>query len=532
MNILFYVPDNQVTDNFVPQLWPILLQHLTPPEHPVFIIDGNVERYDEAGLVEFIHQHHIELVGMGFMTRMAQKAYRMADAIRAATTIPVIMGGPHVSALPEEALGSGSGPQHADAVVIGEAEDLWLEVIRDVADGRLRPMYQAPTCAGAAAKPSLQNYPIVPWDQMNMDRFDLMRHVPGVVRKLFGRLGIPFQRAFVIPVETGRGCPYGCEFCSVTGFFGGQVRFRTTDNVIEEIRRLKVLGRRENALMMVFFVDDNFAIDRRRTKDLLRRMIAEDVCIPWVGQVSINLLRDEELVELMSASGCRWIFVGLESVVPASLAEAHKDFNKPGEYAATLALLAKHDVYAITSFIYGLDGDETGVSNKTLERIGTWPPVLPVFGLLTPYPATPLYRRLEEEGRLSRPLHWLDFQAFKTAFTHRLMTASDLEAEVHHSWLHSYRQSAFRQSQRWLKRNQKNFGYQFMHFISRLFFRGIYFPQKSRWAWFRLLIANTPTIISLIRSGLTRRSTAAPADAPESALQVGPAVSSAQNVQR
>jgi len=505
MQILLYVPDNQVTDNFVPQLWPFLLKQLTAPEHTVTVIDGNISRHDEFSLIEYIRQHRIDLVGMGFMTRMAQKAYRMADAIRSATPVPVVMGGPHVSALPDEALGLAGGVQHADAVVIGEAEDLWSEVVRDAAVGRLNSIYGAKSGDNEPVKPSLQNYPIVPWDQMDMVRFDLMRHVPGSVRKIFGRMGIPFQRAFVIPVETGRGCPYGCEFCSVTGYFGERVRFRPTDNVIEELRRLKELGKRENALLMVFFVDDNFAIDRPRTKALLRRMIAEDVCLPWVGQISINLLRDEELVALMAASGCRWIFIGLESVDTSSLATAHKGFNKPDEYSATLHLLAKYNLYAITSFIYGLDGDRVGVSQQTLERIGAWPPVLPVFGLLTPYPDTPLYHRLKSEGRLSRPLHWLDFQAFRTAFSHPRMTSVDLEAEIRHSWRQSYRPSAFRHAQQWLKQNQKSFPYQFMHFISRLFFRGIYFPQRTRWAWIRLLIVNVPTIISLVRSGFSAR---------------------------
>ena len=141
MNILLYVPDNQVTDNFVPQLWPFLLERLTPPEHAVTIIDGNISRLDETGLVDYLRRNRIDLVGMGFMTRMAQKAYRMADAIRSATTIPVVMGGPHVSALPDEALGRNGNARHADSVVVGEAEDLWPEVVHDAASGRLRAEY-------------------------------------------------------------------------------------------------------------------------------------------------------------------------------------------------------------------------------------------------------------------------------------------------------------------------------------------------------------------------------------------------------
>ena len=119
----------------------------------------------------------------------------------------------------------------------------------------------------------------------------------------------------------------------------------------------------------------------------------------------MNLLRDEELVQLIAASGGRWIFMGLESMDPESLKVAHKEFNKPEEYQEILALLAKYQLYAITSFIFGMEGDRQGVSKQTYRSIDTWPPGLPVFGILTPYPATPLYYRLQKEGRLTRPEH-------------------------------------------------------------------------------------------------------------------------------
>lgn len=516
MHILLYVPDNQITDNFVPQLWPFVLQQLTPPDHRVTVIDGNICRYDENRMIELIRQEKVDLIGMGFMTRMAQKAYRMADAIREATGVPIVMGGPHVSAVPDEALGGPGQPRHADAVVLNEAEGVWPEVIQDAARGQLQSVYQARHADGRPAKPALKDYPIVPWDQMDLGRFDLMRFMPGSIRWLLTRLGVPFQKAYVIPVESGRGCPYGCEFCSVTGYFGDQVRFRDNDNVISELRRLKELGKREKALVMVFFVDDNFAINRPRIKELLRQMIEADVCLPWVGQVSINLLRDEELVELMAASGCRWIFIGLESMEPDSLKQAHKAFNKPEDYASILALLAKHNLYAITSFIYGLEADREGISSRTIAQIETWCPVLPVFGLLTPFPGTPLYMRMAAEGRLSRPLHWLEFKAFKTAFIHRRLSPEALEAEIQDSWRHCYKPAAFHRSQRWLLKHGKPFGYQLMHFLSRLCFRGIYFPMKTKWAWIRLLLANAPTILSLVVAGIRPRQSAwaAPAAAP------------------
>ena len=309
----------------------------------------------------------------------------------------------------------------------------------------------------------------------------------------------------MFPVESGRGCPYGCEFCTVTGFFGDAIRFRDNSNVIAELRRLKTMARDKNALVMVFFIDDNFAINRNRTKSLLREMIRYDACIPWIAQVSMNLLRDQELVELMAASGARWIFMGLESMDPASLKVAHKEFNKPDQYEDVITNLARHGIYAITSFIYGMEGDTPGVGARTVETMQSWPPGLPVFGLLTPYPATPLYDRLKEEGRLTRPEHWLDFQAFKTAFTPKYISPDQAEAEVYNSWSRAYCPSSILRAQRWMESNHKSFGHQLTMFISHLIFRGIYFPQMNRWTWMKLLFNNYRTVGSLIRSGFRER---------------------------
>jgi radical SAM superfamily enzyme YgiQ (UPF0313 family) len=288
----------------------------------------------------------------------------------------------------------------------------------------------------------------------------------------------------------------------VTGFFGDEIRFRDNDNVIQELLSLKAMAKQKNALTMVFFIDDNFAINRKRTKSLLRDMIKQDACMPWIAQISMNLLRDEELVQLIAASGGRWIFMGLESMDPESLKVAHKEFNKPEEYQEILALLAKYHLYAITSFIFGMEGDRPGVSKQTYREIDTWPPGMPVFGILTPYPATPLYYRLQKEGRLTRPEHWLDFQAFRAAYIPKNISADAAEEEVRQAWAHCYDPAAFRRAQKWLLEHQKTFGPQLMHFVARLLFRGIYFPQRTWWIWIRLLASNLPTIASVVKSGL------------------------------
>ena len=161
MKILLYNPDNGVTRNFMPHLWMFLLQSLTPPEHEVLLIDGNARPMNEQQLVSFIRDQQIGLVGIGAMTRMVARAYRMADAIRAAG-VPVVMGGPHVTEVPDEALGRDGGPRHADAVALGEADETWPQIVADAVRGELKEIYTPVDETGKERKPSLQPYPAIP----------------------------------------------------------------------------------------------------------------------------------------------------------------------------------------------------------------------------------------------------------------------------------------------------------------------------------------------------------------------------------
>ena len=289
------------------------------------------------------------------------------------------------------------------------------------------------------------------------------------------------------------------EFCTVTGFFGDSIRFRTNESVVNELLLLKAVAKSEGGQIAVFFIDDNFAINIKRTKSLLRDIIAADAQVHWVAQISANLLRDEELVDLIAASGGKWIFIGMESIDPTNLASVNKGFNKPGEYAAVLERLAQRNVYAITSFIFGMDNDTTGVAERTLKEIRTWPPGLPIFGLLTPLPATPLYKRLEAAGRLTRPKHWQEFIPFEMAHTPLKMTIAEAHAEVKAGWAHSYNPEAMAYAVDSLK--DKPLGYRINIFIARMCFRGIYFPQMGPLAWIKLIYQNRRTIFSLVKEG-------------------------------
>jgi radical SAM superfamily enzyme YgiQ (UPF0313 family) len=480
----------------MPHLWMFLLKSITPPEHEVLLQDGNARPMTEGELVEFAKEQDVGLAGIGAMTRMIARAYRAADALRAAG-IPVVMGGPHVTELPEEALGRSGGPRHADAVALGEADDTWPRIVEDAANGRLKDIYAPVDVFGQEKKPNLGTYPKIPWESMDLEQFN---QVPRFLRRLLGKLHT--QSFYLIPIESGRGCPYGCEFCTVTGFFGDSIRFRTNESVVDEMLRLKSRAKKEKGKLAVFFVDDNFAINVKRTKSLLRAIIAAKAQINWIAQISANLLRDEELVDLIAESGGKWIFIGMESLDPVNLKDVNKSFNKPAEYAAVLDRLAKRNVYAITSFIFGLDNDTPGVAARTLARIREWPPGLPVFGQLTPFPATPLYNRLLKDGRLTRPTHWLEFAPFEMAHTPLKMTVAAVHQEIEYAWTNTYTPESTRSAMR--KIADAPAAYRLGHLIARLCFRGIYFPRKgSGGVWFKVLLENRRVIFRIVVDCLT-----------------------------
>ena len=333
---------------------------------------------------------------------------------------------------------------------------------------------------------------------MNLDQFNI---VPRILAPALRGVADGWGTFRLIPVESGRGCPYGCEFCTVTGFFGDSIRFRTNESVVDELLRLKARAKSERGQIAVFFIDDNFAINVKRTKSLLRDIIAAGAQMHWVAQISANLLRDEELVDLIAASGGKWIFIGMELIDTTNLAIANKGFNKPGEYQAVLDRLAERDIHAITSFIFGMDNDTPGVAERTLEQIRNWPAGLPVFGTLIPFPSTPLYKRLAASGRLTRPKHWLDFQPFRMAHTPLKMSIDEAQAEVNHAWDSSYSPEGIGKALDSI--SHKHVGHRVNILIARLCFRGIYFPQMNKWAWIKLIAQNRRTIQRLITDALS-----------------------------
>jgi hypothetical protein len=192
----------------------------------------------------------------------------------------------------------------------------------------------------------------------------------------------------------------------------------------------------------------------------------------------------------------------MESIDPRNMADVNKNFSKPAEYGAVLERLARRNVYAITSFIFGMDNDEAGVAERTVREIETWPPGLPVFGQLTPFPATPLYERLEKAGRLARPRHWLEFAPFVMAHAPLKMTIEEARLETRSAWERSYSAERNREAVEAIAGHPVQ--YRISMLVARLFFRGIYFPQMSRRAWARLLFENRRTITALAKEGFSK----------------------------
>lgn len=336
-------------------LAPLGLMYLaahTPADVEVRIIDESVEPIDFTDVPD--------VVGITSMTATAPRAYDIADAFRSRGA-KVVMGGIHASMLPGEAL------EHADTVVIGEAEQLWEKVVSDARDGRLEQRYEQEGFDDFGT-------PIAP-------RRDLIN---------------PRRYWSANSVQTSRGCPNHCNFCSVTEFNGRKIRMREIDSVVAEVETLT----RGNIIRkkVVPFIDDNIAAHPERAKALFKALVP--LKIAWGSQASITMARDEELVALAAESGCRFLFVGLETLSPASLAEMGKTQNKIEEYADALRLLKKYGIPVMGAFVFGFDEDDASVFKQTLDFAIDNKIQVAQFANLTPYPGTRLYKRLVEENRV------------------------------------------------------------------------------------------------------------------------------------
>lgn len=303
----------------------------------------------------------VDLVGITVLSKTALRAYQIADAYRG-KGIPVVLGGIHPTALPEEAKG------HADSVVIGEAEEIWPLLIEDARKGDLKPFYQQATYT------------------------DLSK-VPIPHRDL-----LPKRGYFPIDVvQVARGCPYRCEFCSVQKFYGETYRFRPISEVIDEVRRLP------HRWMM--FNDDNIIASPSYSEEFLKALIP--LGKKWFGQASLHGLKKVEHIELLAKSGCTSLFIGFESLSKPNLMRSQKFQNDPSEYREIIEHLHRYGIAICGSFIFGFDEDDPDVFEEIVQFSIQTKLFLAVFMILTPYPETAFYHRVKNEGRLIHDQWWL-----------------------------------------------------------------------------------------------------------------------------
>jgi radical SAM superfamily enzyme YgiQ (UPF0313 family) len=373
---------------YLPRLGLGVLAALTPASDEVIYTDDLVKPFDLARDVK-----DVDLVGISVDSKTASRSYAIAQAYRA-RGVPVVLGGIHPTALPDEAL------QFADAVVVSEAEDLWPRVVEDARHRRLQRIYRG-------------------------ELPDLSRPRPAARRDLFrSKKYIPFQ-----VVQTMRGCPYPCEFCSVSTANGTSMRFRGVDDVLGELRQLGKL---------IMFADDNVMIHRKYSAELFTKLGELDK--HWIGQCSLAAVGRIENVKLMAESGCKALFIGFESIDDDTLAFTGKRQNRPAKYKDVLDMLHDHGISTWGSFVFGFDTDDPEVFDRTVEFGVQMQLTMALFAMLTPYPGTKLYKRLLAEGRLTNPQWWLgaDHDAGSPYFVPKHMSRERLREGWQRAWQRFY----------------------------------------------------------------------------------------------
>lgn len=361
------------------------LAALIPPELPV-----ELQLFDE-GISDVPLDLEADLIGLTVITGTAMRSYELADHFRK-RGITVVLGGPHVTLIPEDA------QPRADAIVVGYAEDTWPRLLRDFAAGQLQPRYdQAP----------------------DLD--------------LAGR---PFARRELLPAsryltnnvfEATRGCIHNCDFCVVPTAWGRKPYQKPVEQVVADIR--------QHGARKLIFIDLNLIADRDYARRLFSALIP--LRVQWYGLATVLLADDEELLELAGRSGCKGLLMGLESISPQNLRQSHKGFNSPEKFARVVERLHAHGIALQGCFVFGLDYDEPDVFLKTAAFAVEAKIDLPRFAIVTPFPNTPLYQRLVAEDRILTR-NWELYDGQHVVFRPAKLTIEELQFGTEAAWKHAY----------------------------------------------------------------------------------------------
>ena len=368
----------------VPPLSLPYLAALTPPNVEVSVLDENVDEID--------FEKEVDLVGISVLTMVAPRAYQIADIYRKQGTA-VVLGGIHPTVLPGEAC------EHADAVVIGEAEGVWQELLMDFQQGNMKKVYR---------RGELCNL-----DSLPRPRWDLVK------KNTYFTTNV---------VQTTRGCPYDCSFCSITRFFGHKYRCRSIAQVIKEIKTLR--GK------FLYFADADVVGNPSYAKRLFNALIPYKKF--WAGDAGIKIANDDELLNLAAKSGCRALYIGFESLSPASLREAGKSQNIVEVYKGSIDKIHQFGIAVGGGFIFGFDSDDKSIFERTVKFAVESKMDFADFNILCPYPGTRIYDKLRKENRIIK-MDWSKyFGMYNVVFRPKRMSIEELRSGCLRAWRQFY----------------------------------------------------------------------------------------------
>lgn len=372
--------------DFVPPVTGVHLAALTPPGHEVELVHQQVRPVPDGD---------VDLLALSFFSGFAREAYALADEARA-RGVPVVAGGPHVSYWIEEAL------QHVDAVVVGEADEIWPEVVADAEAGRLQRVYRGAPC-------SMKGLPT--------PRYDLLEDA-FVVRRV---------------LQATRGCPFTCRFCSVPDLNPG-FRVRPVEDVVRDIEATHFDTELQERV--TWFWDDNLLVKRAWARDLLDAMTG--LGREWLTQASIDITKDDALLDAMERSGCIGIFLGIESLDAENLVSVDKRQNKVAEYAHAIDKLHDRGICVMAGFISGFDAQTPESIVATADRLQAIGVDVPFLSVLTPFRGTPLYDDLLREDRILADRDWPHYNGYNVAFRPARMTPDALVRAHRAMWRRAF----------------------------------------------------------------------------------------------